>query len=109
MTATNSPQKQQPEDIDRLLGTFFRGEVPTPWPTFEAPIASPAVGRGGSALSPGRVALAASVAALLVGSWFLSGRLPGVPVDAGSLDSGKASVPRELRPGTTHPTPPARR
>jgi hypothetical protein len=113
MIASTTPPNPQsgdgPEDIDRLLARFFRGEVPTPWPTFAPPTLSPVRVRGAGVLSASRLALAASVAALLLGGWFLNGRLPGVPVDGGSLDTGKASVPAEMRRGATHSTmPPAR-
>jgi hypothetical protein len=113
MTATTSPPTNRsgdgPDEIDRLLGDFFRGEVPTPWPTLRAPVASPVRPRTRESLRSGRLALAASVAALLVGGWLLGGRLPNLPPDAGSLDNSKATLPRELRPGTPPPTMPSNR
>src|SRR5207237_9290118 len=95
----NQPPGHSPEEIDRLLAAFYSGEVPTPWPALKTPVVSPVRGRG-TGLSAGRLALAASVAALLVGGWYVSGRLPIMPMDAGSLDAGKAIVPPELRPGS---------
>jgi hypothetical protein len=110
MTATTTPPQQRPgdgpEDIDRLLGAFFRSEVPKPWPSLSAPTVTPARAWKRSTLRTGRLALAASVAVLLASGWLLSGRMPSVPVDAGSLDSGKAGVPHELRPGRTPPIAP---
>ncbi|HEY1379622.1 MAG TPA: hypothetical protein VGF55_22655 [Gemmataceae bacterium] len=106
MNATTSPISDGPDDLDRRLGAFFHGEVPTPWPTLKAPVTTPVQVRGGT-LTAGRLALAASVAALLAGGWLL-GRLPGPPA-AGSLDNGTATVPMDLRPGDSHPmTPPGR-
>jgi hypothetical protein len=108
MNATTPPTGGSPDDLDRRLGAFFRGEVPTPWPTLRAPVRTPAPVRGTGTLPAGRLALAASVAVLLVGGWLLSGRLPGPPT-AGSLDNGTATVPMDLRPGDNHPmVPPGR-
>jgi hypothetical protein len=106
MIATTSPPGQRagdgPEDIDRLLGAFFRGEVPNPWPPLAAPVKTPAF-QVGSRLWVGRVTLAASVAALVAGVSLLSGRLPG-PAPTGTLDNGSATVPHDLRPGVTQPS-----
>jgi hypothetical protein len=108
MIANTSPTGQQggdgPEDIDRLLGTFFRGEVPNPWPPLAAPVTTTPVSKlSSSSLSAGRMVLAASIAALFIGGWFVSGRLPG-PAPTGSLDNGAATVPHDLRPGGTQPS-----
>lgn len=64
-----------PEELDALLGEFFRAEMPQPWPDFAAPRLAPAL-----PLTPparpwkpvrSRVALAASVGLLLTGSLLL--------------------------------------
>ncbi len=111
MNATTSPPNQRasdgPDDLDHLLGRFFRGEVPSPWPTLAAPVKSPISNSGSSSLSAGRMALAASVAALLAGGWFLSGRLPS-DAPAGSLDNSSATVPHGLRIHGTQPANPQR-
>jgi len=113
MNVTTSPANRPgdgPEEIDRLLAAFYSGEVPTPWPDFRAPVVSVGRRRGTGSLSAGRMALAASVAALLAGGWYLSGRLPVAPPNPLSLDSGNAVVPSELRAGTSPlPAPPRRR
>jgi hypothetical protein len=109
MNPTTSPPQTDghpPEDLDRQLSAFFRGEVPSPWPLLKAPV-SPAVPRTAGILPTSRLALAASVAALLLGGWFVSTRLPGLPGPAGSLEAGSASVPKELR-RTPSPELPAR-
>jgi hypothetical protein len=108
MTAT-SRRYQSPDDIDRLLADFFRGEVPDPWPTLRAPVVTPVRRKGRSPLRAGRLALAASIAALVAGGWLLSGRMPNVPPNVGSLDSGNATAPREMRSGNTPPTMPPTR
>lgn len=69
-----------PEEVDTLLRGFFRSEMPDPWPVLKAPnagtfrAAQPAAPRWTSVRS--RVALAASVALLLLGSWCFSARTP---------------------------------
>jgi hypothetical protein len=106
MTASTSPPNQRagdgPEDIDRLLGAFFRAQAPNPWPQLAAPIKTPRAPAGSMTLSGGRMALAASVAALLAGGWLLSGRLPNLAPSAGTPDNGAATLPRDMR---TQPTP----
>jgi hypothetical protein len=116
MTASTSPTNLPPgdgaEEIDRLLGAFFRAEVPSPWPEMKAPVATPARDRdrGRRPLRADRLALAASVAALLAGGWLLSGRLPSLPPDTGSMDNDKATLPQELRRGARPlPTMPSNR
>jgi len=68
-------QRLPGDDLDGLLSAFFRAELPSPWP--EAPrmeetpvILRPAPARKSSLRS--RLALAASVALLVSGPWFLS-------------------------------------
>jgi hypothetical protein len=109
MIATTSSSNQRagdgPNDIDRVLGEFFRSEVPNPWPSLAAPVKAPTSRVESSSLSAGRMALAASIAALLASGWFLSGRLPSPAPSAGSPDSGSATVPRGLRTGGTQLLP----
>jgi hypothetical protein len=100
MIASSSPS--QDDDFDLQLAQFFRGEVPDPWPRLTAPVASPAARRESKTLSAGRMALAASIALLLLGGWYLNGRLP-TPVN-GSLDNGNATLPRDMRT-MPHSTP----
>jgi hypothetical protein len=95
-----------PDDLDRLLRAFFRREVPTPWPRWKAPAAA-SLARVRGPLTTSRLALAASVAALLAGGWLLGPRLPTPPAPD-SLQDGAATVPPELRRAADHPAPPAR-
>ena len=72
MSKTHPPE----QDVDQLLGAFFKSEIPDPWPAFEPPARTlpfrPAPERRGFVLGS-RLALAASVALLLVSGWLLSG------------------------------------
>jgi hypothetical protein len=116
MTREVSTTTSSGDDLDQLLGAFFRSELPDPWPGFQpslsrtlavtprppslsepalepAPLVLPSTAR---ALAHGlwlsRLALAASLALLVAGLWLLGGlALPG----DGSLPA--------LRPGSaTH-------
>jgi hypothetical protein len=69
-------------DLDALLGAYFKREMPRPWPAFQRP----RIGRRTLPLKPkptprfvfsSRMALAASVALLLLCGWLLSGKFPG--------------------------------
>jgi hypothetical protein len=67
-----------PDDLDRMLRAFYKAEMPHPWPA--APVAAPAVlpFRKPAARRPmlrARLALAASVALIALGSWLIPGML----------------------------------
>jgi len=111
-----------PEDLEVLLRNYFRSEVPDPWPTMKAPVATvappPARSAGRWAPVRSRLALAASVGFLMVGSWCLSSKLdnyhPGT-IDAGVNGTGSASTdkrfpkkPAEPRPGVAPLAPSAK-
>ncbi len=81
----------QGDDVDALLGAFFKAQMPRKWPPFQAPRRSPGGGltpsrspspRPGFVLGS-RFALAASVALLLVCGWLLAGRFPGTAAPGG--------------------------
>jgi hypothetical protein len=73
------PPRVPPDDeIDGLLRAFFRAEVPHPWPAMKAPAAPPPA-PARPALWRSRLALAASVALLALGSLFLPGKAPREP------------------------------
>jgi hypothetical protein len=83
------------DELDTLLRAFFQSEMPHPWPALPLPRQQeqprPAVLLTPAAAHPwvpihSRLALAASVGLLLVGSWFLAA--PFHPTN-----SGDASVP----------------
>src|SRR5262245_17102282 len=87
-----------PDDLDRLLSEYCRAQMPTPWPRLRPPAArvAPAPGRG-DPLSASRLALAASLAAVLVGGWLLATRPAGPAGPSGSALDGTATRPAELR------------
>src|SRR5262245_8691904 len=108
-------QNPQGQDIDALLGTFFKAQLPNPWPAFQPPRKEkvvpfrPAVEeRAGFAISS-KFALALSLALLMLCGWLLSGSLPGPspkgprppiegPINA-KKDQGKPpDLSPELRP-----------
>jgi hypothetical protein len=75
---TNPNTPTRPEDgIDRTVGAYFRSEMPNPWPAAPRPwaekatLSTPAT----HSASRSRWALAASVAILVGGCWYLSGHL----------------------------------
>jgi hypothetical protein len=70
------------DDLDVLLGRFFKSEVPAPWPDFRPPKSArtlPLKGHAAQARHPrrmvlSRLALAASVGLLLLGGLLLGGK-----------------------------------
>lgn len=95
-----------PEPYEDLLRAFFRAEMPSPWPELKRPepqvlpfVRPQRANRFASTRS--RLALAASVVILLVGSWFLSGALRNGPTENGSVVPGSSTA--HPGPGTTPP------
>ena len=94
-------------DIDAVLGAFFKGEMPRPWPAFQPPRgrilpfrpAKPSRFARGS-----RLALAASVLLLLLCGWLLSDKFPGpaprpeAPSLLGPGGARKPLLPDDLGP-----------
>jgi hypothetical protein len=79
------------EQVDRLLGDYFKAQLPAHWPS--APRTDRARPAGRKTTDPAarsRWALAASVAVLVGACWFLSG----------TLDNGKARKGIDLEGGT---------
>jgi hypothetical protein len=119
MTRDYRPSRPKPpagEPIDALLGAFFRSEVPSPWPAFRRPTPARLLLDQVPPRRPsyaGRLALAASVGLLFLGSWLLPATLsPRVPQGHSLPTVGPASagrgglVPAHLQPpksGTTTP------
>jgi hypothetical protein len=66
------------DDLDALLRSFFKAELPDPWPSLEAPVPRPssclAQPPQRPSLGHSRLALAASIALLVLGSLFLLGK-----------------------------------
>jgi len=80
MTPPNVPHSGRPpeDDLDGLLRSFYKAEMPDPWPSFEAPAPSNGVlpfrrpnQPPRQSLWRSRLALAAAILLLVVGGLFL--------------------------------------
>ena len=84
-----------PDDVDGLLRNFFRAEMPDPWPTLKAPVemksTKPTAPRRWAPVRS-RMALAASVALLLLGTWCFSVRTPDYSVAPSEGRDGAGSA-----------------
>jgi hypothetical protein len=94
---------QSPEKIEVLLRSFFRAEMPDPWPVMKAPVEEPfrqpTAPRRWTGLRS-RLALAASVALLVLGSWLFGHTADySVPPSSLSGDGATASPVRPYQPG----------
>jgi len=94
------------DDLDGLLRSFFRAEMPEPWPALELPAeetilplpARPRPHRWKTFRA--RFALAASVAFLLACAWLIGNSLgAGSRAGSASNPSDSASVPTDMRHG----------
>src|SRR5215212_9627158 len=71
------------QDIDQLLRAFFQNEAPHEWPAFEPPVRRttlpfrPAAAPRRRFVLGSKLALAASVALLMLCGWLLSGAFDG--------------------------------
>jgi hypothetical protein len=81
----DSPWRGRHGDLDWLLSDFFRSEMPSPWPELARPDEQPMIlplparkPRPRRSSWRSRLALAAAVALLLAGGWFLSGKFAGL-------------------------------
>jgi hypothetical protein len=101
--------EDHPDEMDRLLSGYFRSEVPLPWPSLPTPgTLQPAASTRNQRLSQSRLMLAASIMALLLGSWLLTGlKLGQANFGRGNsgvlLQEGAAKVPMDLRPDSGRP------
>ena len=90
-----------PEDVDELLRTFFRSEVPRSWPTLALPARddrgnSPPVSRPRLRLHR-RFGVAAAVGLLVVGYLSLAGRFPVETNDPGAtVNPARTLAAKEL-------------
>jgi len=94
---STTTQNKSSDDMDRLFGAFFQAELPAKWPAAPRPWAEKAHNRPAqAAIDPSvrsRWALAASVAILLGGCWYLSGHLNDGKAKHGlNLDGGDANL-----------------
>jgi hypothetical protein len=106
-TADSPARGQSGDDLDGLLGQFFRAEMPNPWPA--APIeeeqpailARPLASRRSQPLFRSRLALAASVAFLLALPWLIADSFQAVTPDASDVPLTGVSANRDVKYKTT--------
>jgi hypothetical protein len=105
---------QHSTDLDKMLSAFFKAEIPDPFPALKRPVGTfqsqmpmpvssePRQRPDRTALSKSRISLAASVALLLGGCWYLSSQIGNAPErpSVGKGDGGSAKVPKEIRKAT---------
>lgn len=90
-----------PDNLDSLLRGFFQAEMPHPWPTMKAPVEkrAPRAKAEPKHWTPvrSRLALAASVGLLMVGSWYLSAKLPEYAgVNGETINGGSGNADRRI-------------
>lgn len=95
-------------DLDQRLSAFFKAELPDPFPAIAAPVTRaadlprPAVPRTPADRPPvftrSRFSLAASVALLLGGCWYLSGHIGAPTARPNAGKNGQATLPTKLDP-----------
>jgi len=101
-TTTRIPNT--PEDgagLDQLLAAYFRSEMPTRWPATPVPWAEKPQAGTNHVANPSRKsrwALAASVALLIGGGWYLSGHMTDGKTKQGlDLGTGEAAPPKVIK------------
>jgi len=116
-----SPSVPPGEDIDDLLGAFFKGEMRAPWPEFKPPTPARALTFPRRAAPPrrrplfgSRLALVASVALLMFTAWLLADKfsvtrgtsLPTLPGNRGTATpENRLPVGIPVRPETNKALP----
>lgn len=113
----NAKQNSGAVELDQLLSSFFKAQMPSPFPGLKLPAAGtrtemplPAsrdtlyenrVNRMPQGGSKSRLALAVSVALLLGSCWYLSGQIGNAPErPLGGNSNGTATVPKEIKKAT---------
>jgi len=98
-------QSPMEANIDRMLSAFFKAELPDPFPATKLParleLPMPTAARYDqrkTALVNSRLSLAASVAIILGGCWYLSSQMsaPGDRATVGKGEGGSAKIPKEI-------------
>jgi len=109
MNTTNRLPTPQGNNVDRLLTTFYRSEMPATWPDAPEPwtTQTATTDRKGHPSSRSRWALAASVALLIGGCWYVSGQMTDGKKRAGlNLDGGDANTKHVKDAGKDKPKTP---
>jgi hypothetical protein len=96
------------DDLDALLGAFYKAQLPTPWPACKAPARSRTLPLRPDSVRPwpvlaSRLALAASVALLLLSFWLLPAGRRGDSVKLPTIGDPGARPGGLLAPGATPP------
>jgi hypothetical protein len=96
------------DEVDRLLSNYFQAEMPNKW---SAPqpwaTTTPSVERSHNQATRSRWALAASVAILVGGCWYLSTQITDGKANKGvDLGGGEANTKHVKDLGTTPPKTP---
>jgi hypothetical protein len=102
-----SDQYRKEAGLDGMLAAFFKSEMPDPFPRFKAPMGlsnlpmpvavNRASGERNTSTVKSRLALAASVALLVGGCWYVSSQI-GAPAERPATGKGdlSAKLPKEL-------------
>ena len=109
MKTTNQLPNPAGDQVDRLLSGYYRSEMPAKWPAAPQPWAeiTPSALPSRNQASRSRWALAASVAILVGGCWYLSGQITdGKARKDNDLTGGNAST--EPVKKLAHPAPPTK-
>jgi hypothetical protein len=103
----NATQLQTTPDFDRMLSAFFKAELPDPFPGLnlperaELPMPAPSkrMESPRSLIVQSRLSLAASVALVIGGCWYLSSHIGEAPAEHPMFDKNtfKAEIPKEIR------------
>ena len=102
----NANEYQKVPDLDSMLSAFFKSEVPDPFPGLKLsgraelpmPVASNKMrAERHSSIAKSRLSLAASVALLIGGCWYLSSQI-GAPTERPGVGKGdlSAKIPKEI-------------
>jgi hypothetical protein len=97
------PNSGQPpeDDVDGMLRSFFKAEMPNPWPAFQKPTAAPAR----FSLWRSRLALAASILLLIGGALLLLGGTSPVREQRPELNPSLLTGERTKLPDPVHLAP----
>jgi len=101
------------DEMDRILSSFFKAQMPAQWPDAPSVSASrssativPATERSTAPMfTSSRVSLAASVAILIGSCWYLSQSVPtqnGLPQPSSLIRGSEATLPPDRNPMKDH-------
>ncbi|GIW78719.1 MAG: hypothetical protein KatS3mg105_0526 [Gemmatales bacterium] len=83
----NTSRQETRSDVDELLERFFKSEVPSPWPRWQAPVrvctSATATRQRSEKVHQSRFALAVTLALLFFGSLVLTGVFRSAPSEPG--------------------------